>query len=330
MRMEPKKKHRPAFTLVELLVVIAIIGVLIALLLPAVQAAREAARRMSCSNQLRQIGLACHSYHDTHKRLPTAGGIVEDGTNRATGLSYLGQILPYIEEASLRDLVDDTALWAAPENQRARETPVGLFMCPSTGAELSCNVGPIGGVTDVRENSDLRAHYVGIMGAKTSCPLSSRAQWPESGHTIESCGASGGLADNGVIVFNDKIAFKKVIDGTSKTIMVGEQAWECGPMRTWIVGTLDVNSGPTGANHGYLHNAKNVLWPMNTAYMPKPGEPPTPYQNNDTSLGSQHVGGALVMLTDGSAQFLREDVELDTLKAMCTRGNEETYEPPFS
>ena len=321
---------RCAFTLVELLVVIAIIGILVALLLPAVQAAREAARRSQCTNQLRQLALACHNHHDAEGRFPSAGDRVILGSqHQATGLSYLGQLLRYVEDENLRDLVDDSAHWNDPINDEAEATVVPLFICPSTGPTLSVFTQSPGNVTEFIDESGLRAQYVGIMGAKAECPLKAGRPYPESGYTIRLCGTggagdkSGGLADNGTIVYDKKVKFKDILDGTSKTMMIAEQSWDCGPSRTWIVGTLDTNT----ETHGFLYNSKNVMWPMHTAFRERPGDPIAPYDRNDTSIGSKHPGGANVAMADGSVRFLSDDVELRELKALATRANTDSLYP---
>jgi prepilin-type N-terminal cleavage/methylation domain-containing protein len=118
------KACRRAFTLVELLVVIAIIGILVALLLPAIQAARESARRMDCISRLRQLGIAAHNYHDTMKQFPPHG-------NYPTHLSSQARMLPYIENAAIHDLVNQTTHWRDTTNTRAYLTPVTFFRCPS-------------------------------------------------------------------------------------------------------------------------------------------------------------------------------------------------------
>jgi prepilin-type N-terminal cleavage/methylation domain-containing protein/prepilin-type processing-associated H-X9-DG protein len=305
-----------AFTLVELLVVIAIIGILVALLLPAIQAAREAARRSSCMNNMKQDGLACQSFHDSLKQLPAAA-------SGATGMSYLAQILPYMEDANLRDLIDDTKHWSTVENDKAEATPVPIFECPSTGPELDAFVGDIGNSTVYADFSPLRAHYMGIMGAKIGCRAS--LLYPQSGYTMKLCLDSppnpGYWADNGVIVLGKKINFRRITDGTSKTMLVGEQSWNCGPQRTWIVGTL---GDASTSNDGWIYNAKNIMYSMNTAFRENPSEGYSGYGNSDTSLGSRHPGGAHILLVDGSVQFLREDVDLTgVLRAMATRANGE-------
>ena len=206
------------FTLVELLVVIAIIGVLVALLLPAVQAAREAARRTECMNRLRQIALACQNHHDAKRAFPgsSAADYVQPQTNppKLTGFGYIPQILPYVEMQSLRNLVDLKKQWSDPVNDAAEATSLPSFRCPSkTGGEPTFGLGA--GSTDLTE-SELPAHYHGVMGAKISCPHDPNAAYPKNSYTMStSCdGTSGGSATNGGIVPAGKVNLKEVTDGS--------------------------------------------------------------------------------------------------------------------
>src|SRR4051812_2387357 len=140
-------EHRPGFTLVELLVVIAIIGILVALLLPAIQAAREASRRSSCLNNLRQLGLACHQFESANKVFPTAGGDVAQFYNPADlskpaygfeGASWMYQILPYIEEKSLYDLrKGDGGAKVGFTKTGLSKKQVSLFGCPSRSGRFA-------------------------------------------------------------------------------------------------------------------------------------------------------------------------------------------------
>jgi prepilin-type N-terminal cleavage/methylation domain-containing protein len=333
-------KQRNGFTLVELLVVIAIIGVLVALLLPAIQAAREAARRTQCLNQIRQLGIACHNYHDTNKRLPPASDAIPAPpavSKKATGMSWLALLLPHLENQNLRNLVDQTAHWNAGVNQVARETVVPLFNCPTAGADLSMYLRGPGEIQETARTA-LRTHYVGIMGAKSTCiAADASTKFPETGYTMvirndgTGTNTSGGMADNGMIVFNSKIRLKDVSDGTSNTMMMGEYSWESGPGRAWIIGTLDHNTfGAGGANHGWIYASVNVMWPMHTAFREEPGQTWSGYLGNDVSLGSMHQGGAHVGMGDGSARFLNEDMELSALKALATRANDDTQNPALT
>ena len=307
------------FTLVELLVVIAIIGVLVALLLPAVQAAREAARRTQCANQLRQIALACQVFHDAHKQFPTT-------YSTTSRMSYLAQVLPYMEESNLRDLIDPTVKWSTGVNVNVHAIPVPEFQCPTTGPTLPAfDINS----ANIDEDSTGRAHYVGIMGAKYVCEedksVLANEPFPYDTYTISNCGspeATGGQATNGVIVQlapsygavgkgTDKgVHMRRVTDGTSNTMMIGEQSWDgSGPTRFWLPGHQN------GAD-GWIYNSENVAYPMKVAAR-------TTYPNNDTSLGSNHPGGAHVAMADGSVTFTNEDVELGVLRAMASRGSQD-------
>jgi len=339
---------KPAFTLVELLVVIAIIGVLVALLLPAVQAAREAARRSDCQNRLRQIAIACQNYHDSMGHFPsgvstalqdtTGGGSSSDrgGTSAAatalyTSISYIAQILPHMEMQNLRNAIDLKKHWSAPEHGAIRNTPLPALRCPSQlDAELTFVSPPGGG--DVEELSFLRAHYMGVMGAKATCPES--GDYPLNTYTMLSRPSNspnpcdqfhGGAATNGVIFPGSKVPIKDVIDGSSQTLLAGEISWSCGPQRVWIVGTASEKN-----IESYVYTAKNLRWPMNTAFRAVPGQPFSGYGNNDMSFGSFHTGGAFFVLCDGSVQFLREDIHFeDVYRPMASRASEEVVQATF-
>lgn len=327
------RTKRFAFTLVELLVVIAIIGILVALLLPAVQAAREAARRLQCSNQLRQIGIACHNYHDTMGMFPTV-------RHAATDMSYLAQILPFMEQVQLRDLINEEAHWSDVSNDAAEATVVPTFQCPSTGNQLPAYIGGVGDITSSLDMSPLRAHYVGIMGAKFGCVDSwpkgtpQNIGWPDSGYTMGTVNGNtdctaGGTADNGTIVMvlnasGNKtrcrgVSVKRITDGTSNTMMVGEQSWDVGPTRSWIV----------GSSGGFTYNAENVMWPMHVAFRESFGQPnaSSGYFNNDGSIGSKHPSGAHMLLADASVHFKSDDMEVHVIRAYATRANDDTQNP---
>ena len=281
--MLKKPSQVRAFTLVELLVVIAIIGVLVGLLLPAVQAAREAARRTTCTNNIRQIGLATHNYHDSNSHFP---GAMENST---TGFSVFGQILPFVEQGNLAALVDPNAWWrdeSSVGNSTARRTPVEFLTCPSIGTELTVQVNdPLinGGASTTLDGSPLRAHYNGIMGAKSQdisiyqdtsdgCIVKAGTPYPDSGYEMTDCGSfgqTGGVAINGVIispVLDDNeptspVTFGKIADGSSNTMMFGEVSWlGVGNARVWMAGNI-AEPGSNGKIkfQRWLYNSKNVM-----------------------------------------------------------------------
>ncbi|MEX0792595.1 MAG: DUF1559 domain-containing protein [Pirellulaceae bacterium] len=204
-----RTNHKSGFTLVELLVVIAIIGVLVALLLPAVQQAREAARRMSCSNNLKQIGLGLHNYHDTFRSLPY-GGIGQFRT------SWLFAILPQVEQSAVHEKFDWINGMAYADGPNAplldRWTP-DFVWCPSSVATR----------INVRADYTHRpstASYVGISGASASATDAT----DPTGLNRCIAGSQGYACANGLLVANMTLGLKDAVDGLSSTIIVAEQS----------------------------------------------------------------------------------------------------------
>jgi len=305
---------RPGFTLVELLVVIAIIGVLVALLLPAVQAAREAARRMQCTNNLRQLTISLHNFHDTNLTFPK-----QSSPGGATGVSWLCFVLPYIEQKSLADQVQPTqASYASGQNANrvlGRYKVPGLF-CPSYIEQRSgSNIDDITGFGNA-----YATHYVGNMG-----PISTTTGNNSSGYAANPS-TQGLLACEGILPFHptvitanppnpDGVRLSMVTDGTSNTLMVFEVAWKGleispGTYRSWIRG-ISWNGDSTGA--------KNVQNAMNTVR----------YNGgsnfNSVSMGSNHPGGCNAGMADGSSRFLNKNIDLNlVLLPLASRGSGET------
>jgi prepilin-type N-terminal cleavage/methylation domain-containing protein/prepilin-type processing-associated H-X9-DG protein len=362
-----KQASKRAFTLVELLVVIAIIGILVALLLPAVQAAREAARRTQCLNRLKQISLACLNFESTKRYLPSAAKCdLEPGATPAnptyTCWSYLAQILSFIEEQSFQGALDMRYHWQRdisdgagyPANRTLLyNTPVPQFRCPSEpDVEVTFTDPPSGG--GKTEQSNLRAHYMAVMGAEVSCqsPAVSSANYPGYTYTFTyddtggaGCDNGGGTANNGVmfvrgydrgpagqakIPYTDsKVKLKSISDGTTHTFMVGEISWLCGPQRIWAVGSASFT-------HPYRFNytAKNLQHPLNYSYrvdtVNNPGQQPCAgCENNNMSFGSLHPGGTHFAMCDGSVQFIRDDVPVAVLRAMASRKSDDVVENAF-
>lgn len=186
-------KNRPAFTLVELLVVIAIIGVLVALLLPAVQAAREAARRMSCGNNLKQIGLALHNYHDSNGVFPP-GGLFKTGAT-SDSWSVQARLLPQLEQANLQTLIDWTKSYADATQLEVTKTKISIYQCPS----------------EVRREPR-------VDGAIIYSPISYGANMG-TWFVFDPVTQQGG---DGIFYPNSSTTFASVIDGTSNTVAFAE------------------------------------------------------------------------------------------------------------
>ena len=354
----------PGFTLVELLVVIAIIGILVALLLPAIQAAREAARKTDCVNRIRQLVLAAHNYHDVKKKLPPHGDVKYVNNAPVGGLSALARLLPYMEEQAVQNLVDQNAHWRSSTNATALMTPLSFFRCPS-GKQVELTYMNERDRPGTAQQNALKSHYVGNMGARpgpnrdgsvapacTPASLSGRGGgggmlvWPETTYTQMSCGpaslGSGGTAINGVIFPLSNLGFGKIIDGTTKTIMFGEMSWDVGPQEPWIVGSTS-NDGPgqeVSSSHGVVYNTKTVRWPINgKKYLGEDGLLPagenpdntsstTGYAPlTETSFGSNHPGGAHLGMCDGSATFVSDDFDVSILRRMASRASQDVYNP---
>lgn len=337
-RMRNVKEHaraRAGFTLVELLVVIAIIATLIGLLLPAVQSAREAARRSSCMNKLRQVGLAAHNYTNARRK-------IVPHVTWPTCLSSQARLLPYMDNKTVLDLVDQTKHWRDVANKNALLTPVENFRCPSQNSTEWTDMGNLTWWTSGNKQDNLRCHYYGVLGARPGpkdpgitasggCPGTFTS--PESSYVQQACdldgnpsGSSGGVATNGVIYPNSDLTFSDITDGTSKTLMYGECSWVIGIQKPWIVGAVSWGSDASSA-YGWVNNAKNIYHPINSKVFsrnPK-SEAWDPITNiTNVSLGSMHPGGTNVLMADASTHFLSETIDLVSVyRPLASRGSGE-------
>ncbi|MEX0642556.1 MAG: DUF1559 domain-containing protein [Pirellulales bacterium] len=302
--------RRSGFTLVELLVVIAIIGILVALLLPAIQAAREAARRSQCTNNLKQFGVAMHNYLSAQKTFPP--GVVRDTGGgkvnyRDPRVSFHVRLLPYLENQALYDQVDWTYGWESDVHAVLRRSNVSGFACPSKDHNDAAyyyeankaKAGP----------GEYGTHYLGIMGAKGLLPAGSRDQYEIDTSTPK----HGDFATNGILIRDRAISASKVTDGLSHTFLMGEMAWDIGEIEAWV-GGLSPHWQNSMVN-------KNVAHPLNSY---KYDTSLNQLEINDTSFGSEHAGrGTHFLMGDGSVHFVSEDIELDTLKSLASRKSSE-------
>jgi prepilin-type N-terminal cleavage/methylation domain-containing protein/prepilin-type processing-associated H-X9-DG protein len=320
------RPQRRAFTLIELLVVIAIIAILIGLLLPAVQKVREAANRMSCTNDLKQLGLGLHNYHDTNGTFPAHQTVTQPAFSPGTtAIGWQALILAYIEQDNLfRTMLPFQAAYSpANANRAAGGTRIKIFLCPSYGeVRSSSTIDNTGGA------NAFTIHYVGNGGPKGTNPTTGQPY----GINFASNG-QGGHATDGVLPLYPAVhsgsatnpppaagvTITDITDGSSSTLMVFEVAWKGletppGSLRAWPRG-CNWQSDDTGT--------KNVANAMRTVKYNGGGN------YNDISMGSNHAGGCNVCFGDGSVRFLRESVDLNrVLKPLASRNGGEVI-PDF-
>jgi len=346
------QRHRTrGFTLVELLVVIAIIGILVALLLPAVQAAREAARRMSCSNNMKQIGLALHNYHDTYKTLPygegaglTGGSIGRSvgGAGAWTGPNWRIHILPFIEQAPIYNQLSfshtfdacrpgfNNATAGGPNSILSGYT-VPVYRCPSSSLQINGrNVNP--SPTNNNAHNAQLIDYVGVQGAafdEAFAHDNPNSPFATFGLCSRQTGYGGIYCSNGVLVPNKPMKFADITDGTSNTLAVAEQS---GPIID-LNGARrrDIRSNYYGGWSGHTSTAIPAWgwggspWGSGTSTIRyQINLRSAPVGANDTwdantILTSQHPGGIQATKADGSVDFIAETIDMLTLRKMASK-----------
>jgi prepilin-type N-terminal cleavage/methylation domain-containing protein/prepilin-type processing-associated H-X9-DG protein len=274
--MRRTSHKRPGFTLVELLVVIAIIGILIALLLPAVQAAREAARRMQCTNNLKQIGLAMHNYHDTFESFP----IGHQYSDSNSGWTWSAGVLMFNENSALKDQIDFDSKPTDSVNANIVITKVPGSRCPSSSGDDIHEANDGAGSLDAPNTN-----YVGSCGAFAS------------GFGTESAVPAG--RRNGIFGRDWAVSMAKVSDGTSNTFLAGETIiWNFSWDPTWLY-RVKANGSKPANTLGAVRTAQRRLNPAPVASQTVRRE----------AFASQHPGGANFVLVDGSVHFIAETID---------------------
>jgi prepilin-type N-terminal cleavage/methylation domain-containing protein/prepilin-type processing-associated H-X9-DG protein len=296
-------EHRRGFTLIELLVVIAIIAVLIGLLLPAVQKVREASARASCLNNLKQMALACHGFHDTHGKLPPAAtGTLNEYPIKYTTLHVF--ILPYLEQENLYRTVVPGVHYTS--NYAVGANKVKGYLCPSSTEELSQSSSET-----YNGQRNYTMHYYANLGPLGTNPTTNTA------YQMRVVGKEGGYSLGGPLAVVSNVgesaaALDAITDGTSNTLLLGEisrDKWVF--YRSWIRGWDSDSSGVPNAGK----NVKNAI--NSTDY--------TSGNFNNVSLSSNHAGGASIALCDGSVRFLRESTSLPVLLGLASRNGGEVF-----
>jgi prepilin-type N-terminal cleavage/methylation domain-containing protein/prepilin-type processing-associated H-X9-DG protein len=295
-------KRQSAFTLIELLLAIVIIGVLIAISLPAICKAREAANRTACANNLKQLGLACHSYHDVAQVFPPgySSGSTADPTSTQPGWGWAAHLLPYLEQRAVCDRIDFCRPVEDPVNAAARLTALQAFRCPSdSGSSLAFT----------------------IVTAKGQ-PITQAA--PSS--YAASCGAAE-IDDipgpmEGVFYRNSRINITNITDGTSTTCLIGDRAssWSMTPWAGAVQGGIVLGgpSNPSRQNPDATEPAPYMCLAQTREI--------NDWTDRDGALDdyhSEHPGGINMLFADGTVRFLRQTMDPIIFAAVGTRAGGE-------
>ena len=292
MSFNNSSRSRRGFTLIELLVVIAIIAVLIALLLPAVQQAREAARRTQCKNNLKQLGVALHNYHDTHNALPPGWVGITNGAPDIYGMNAWGwcsRLLPQIDQGPLYNQINFSSRMDSPANATQRVTSIAAFRCPSDVAPgTTWTIQTTSGTNLV----DLGvANYVGVFGISN----------------IDNCVGlpNSPCLGEGTFFQNSSILFRDFSDGLSNTITVGEHKTRRDSGFNW-----------TSTWAGVAANGSDAI----VRILGSTDHTPNASNNHIDDFSSYHVGGAHFLMGDGAVRFVSTNIDLGVYQHLATRG----------
>ena len=326
-------KLKRGFTLIELLVVIAIIAILIALLLPAVQQAREAARRTQCKNNLKQIGLALHNYHDVFTSFPPQS--TTSNVNGGHGPTFWVKILPYIDQAPLYNQVGGVGFgkhvnyWMGSGNAGtqlievmfARASITG-FRCPSSAMPETQSTGG---------QVHMWHSYAGISGSHGYLRPTPFGASTSADGVADQAESNSSWSSGGVFYGNKAVKIRDITDGTSNTLLVGEQSayllgnrqnrTACPTSGPWM-GIKNPRVMAPGRGEGYMRNgpgpAQNDDRCYNLTTIRESPNPPvgSNIQRNprcNTPLASHHTGGVQVLLGDGTVRFISDNIDLTSV-----------------
>ncbi|NNJ25407.1 DUF1559 domain-containing protein [Alienimonas chondri] len=324
MNVRRAASARSGFTLIELLVVIAIIAVLVSLLLPAVQQAREAARRSQCQNNLKQIGLALHVYHDLHRRFPIGA--------ESHGAAWSARILPQLDQANMFERMapwseghnwGNTAGDSTSDRVQMCETVLPTFRCPSASMpehkfDRSSDNWAI--------SERVPASYIGVVSGAIDDDLNLQ----------NGASAANKQLWNGIFFTNSGIGFRDVKDGTVSTVMIGEAVSDTD---LDFSGREDSDTENVRKDHWYFGGDDvDVLRDLSECFgstgvginQVVPGASSTdPEHLHELSFSSEHSGGAQMGMVDGSVQFFSETIDLTTWNALGTRKGGEVIDDGF-
>ncbi len=294
-------KAMPGFTLIELLVVVTIISVLIALLLPAVQGAREGARRAQCINNLKQLGLALHNYENATRVFPPGyiSNFDASGNDTGPGWGWVGMILPQFEQRSLFDAVNFTRAIEDTSNASCLGPRLSVCLCPSDDAPLS---------------------WLAVARDASGNPVRSICQVPSANY-VGMYGTSDPGIDGGGIFFRDSnIGIPNITDGTAQTIAVGERGHALGEA-TWVGSVTGASLYPVdddGVGYPRVESGPGMILGHAGGSL-GPGDP----NGEVNQFYSRHPGGVNFLFADGHVSFLKTSMPNLTFRALATRAGGE-------